>query len=137
MSRIGWMLPIPWTRTFSPVTAVSEVGNELVATCTLWAASHEEYAKWHILAMWITTRAAHAFTKLDVHNVVIDKTFTEQFEPIECRGKFEQYSSKICKVTSTTGRKCAPRVRNCTASPPMGSADWTQKSGNSPDFYGS
>ena len=102
MSRIGWMLPIPWTRTFSPVTAVSEVGNELVATCTLWAASHEEYAKWHILAMWITTRAAHAFTKLEVHNVVVDKTFTEQFEPIECRGKFEQ----ICKVTSTTGRKC-------------------------------
>ena len=102
MTQIGWMLPVPWIRTFSPVQAVSENNVELTAMCTLWAATHEEYARWHIQSMWIPTRDRTALAKLDVRDALVDKTFTQQFDPAECRGKHQQ----ICKVTSTTGRRC-------------------------------
>ena len=96
------MLPVPWIRTFSPVQAVSENNAELTAMCTLWAATHEEYARWHIQSMWIPTRDRTALAKLDVRDALVDKTFTQQFDPAECRGKHQQ----ICKVMSTTGRRC-------------------------------
>ena len=102
MGHVGWVLPDSWLRAFSPVTTLWDESDELVAKCTIWVASHQEYVRWHMEAMWMPTPDTDLYTRVYVQDVVTDDTYTKQFNVQQCRGDHHQ----ICNVISTSNRRC-------------------------------